>query len=579
LLVHLRGGPAAAYAFKHEVETRFNIDVPFTAPIATAGVQKSMHLYAAALWLVAALLALAGLAIVGQTLARQISLDAIDYPSLRAIGMTRGELFKLGFGRAALIAVGATPIAVVTAYLLSPFAPIGAARIAEPSPGFAFDVAVIGVGVGAAIVSVIALAIWPSLRSAKVYGSAGQRYEQSPSRIAASVARSSFSPSAGIGLRMALERGRGRTAVPVWSTIVAVAIGLAAVTATLTVGRSLTNLINSPGLAGLTYDAIVPSDSEDPHADEVVRDKLLAMPFVESTASGNALNIDIKGIDSFLVAFKQGDQVTFAMIRGRAPGVGLDAGLPEIALGPATMRRLRLRLGDTTAFIFAPSDESGSDVPKTQQARVVGVAAIPTLPWAAVEPGEGGVMTLEAMRRFGPDSGGCCFVKFKPGTDLASARTALEKQGLDAFPRTSRADLVTLERITNLPVLLSIAFGLMSVAALAHVLVTGIRRRRRDLAVLKTLGFVTKQVRGAIAWQSSTIVVLCALVGIPAGIGLGRWAWGVVADQFGVVPVPSVPILFTAIALPGAIFIANLIAVLPGRAAARTQPAVVLRSE
>jgi predicted lysophospholipase L1 biosynthesis ABC-type transport system permease subunit len=41
--------------------------------------------------------------------------------------------------------------------------------------------------------------------------------------------------------------------------------------------------------------------------------------------------------------------------------------------------------------------------------------------------------------------------------------------------------------------------GLLGAATLAQTLITSIRRRRRDLSVLKTLGFSAAQVRGAVA--------------------------------------------------------------------------------
>jgi ABC-type lipoprotein release transport system permease subunit len=127
--------------------------------------------------------------------------------------------------------------------------------------------------------------------------------------------------------------------------------------------------------------------------------------------------------------------------------------------------------------------------------------------------------------------------------------------------------------------LLSILFGAMAAAALAHVLVTAIRRRRRDLAILKTLGFVQRQVRSAVAWQASAVALLAVVAGIPAGVVLGRWGWRLVASEFGVVPVSVDPILTLALVLPAALILANIVAAIPGRVAARTKPALVLRTE
>jgi ABC-type antimicrobial peptide transport system permease subunit len=51
------------------------------------------------------------------------------------------------------------------------------------------------------------------------------------------------------------------------------------------------------------------------------------------------------------------------------------------------------------------------------------------------------------------------------------------------------------------------------------------------------------------------------------------------AAQLGVLPEPAIPLTAILIAIPGALALANLIAAAPARAAARTRPATVLRSE
>jgi predicted lysophospholipase L1 biosynthesis ABC-type transport system permease subunit len=121
--------------------------------------------------------------------------------------------------------------------------------------------------------------------------------------------------------------------------------------------------------------------------------------------------------------------------------------------------------------------------------------------------------------------------------------------------------------------------ALMAVGTLAHTLVSSTRRRRRDLAILKTLGFARPQLRGTVAWQATTLLAIALLIGLPTGIAGGRWGWRVFAGQLGVLPDPVVPLAAILLAVPGALVLANLVAALPGRAAARTQPATVLRSE
>ena len=88
-----------------------------------------------------------------------------------------------------------------------------------------------------------------------------------------------------------------------------------------------------------------------------------------------------------------------------------------------------------------------------------------------------------------------------------------------------------------------------------------------------------RQLRQVVAWQATTIAGIALLIGLPAGVAAGRWAWRLLAAQLGVLPEPAVPITTILIVIPAALVLANLIAAAPGQAAARTQPAAVLRTE
>ena len=115
--------------------------------------------------------------------------------------------------------------------------------------------------------------------------------------------------------------------------------------------------------------------------------------------------------------------------------------------------------------------------------------------------------------------------------------------------------------------------------SVAHALVTAVRRRRRDFALLKTLGFTRRQVSGSVAWQATTFGVVALCIGVPLGIVVGRWTWTALADNLGTVAEPIVPVLAFAVGVPFVLLVANLIAFVPGRIAAGLRPAAALRSE
>jgi ABC-type antimicrobial peptide transport system permease subunit len=140
-------------------------------------------------------------------------------------------------------------------------------------------------------------------------------------------------------------------------------------------------------------------------------------------------------------------------------------------------------------------------------------------------------------------------------------------------------EIVNSGSIKAIPTILGAGLAAGAVAALSITLIASVRRRRRDLAVLKTLGLSGRQLATIVAWQSSVAVTIGTIVGVPLGIVAGRLLWDLFASGIHAVPAPSVPALaIVGIAL-GAIVLANIVAAIPGRIAARTPTAILLRAE
>ena len=115
------------------------------------------------------------------------------------------------------------------------------------------------------------------------------------------------------------------------------------------------------------------------------------------------------------------------------------------------------------------------------------------------------------------------------------------------------AEIVNYRSLGTTPAVLGAGLAAGSVAALALTLVASVRRRRREFALLKTLGFTTRQVASTIAWQSSVSVGLGTLVGIPLGVVVGRALWTIFADEIHAVPNPSVPGWYIVLIAVGAL--------------------------
>ena len=120
------------------------------------------------------------------------------------------------------------------------------------------------------------------------------------------------------------------------------------------------------------------------------------------------------------------------------------------------------------------------------------------------------------------------------------------------------------------------AFG---AATLVHLLVVSVARRRREIGLLKVLGFVNSQVGSVVAWQATTLAAIGIIVGAPLGVVIGRVVWRAFANNLGAVPVSVVPIWFLVALLAGVVIVANLIAIGPALVATRSKPKELLRAQ
>jgi ABC-type antimicrobial peptide transport system permease subunit len=139
--------------------------------------------------------------------------------------------------------------------------------------------------------------------------------------------------------------------------------------------------------------------------------------------------------------------------------------------------------------------------------------------------------------------------------------------------------IVNYRSIGSTPVILAVGLAVGAMLALGLTLISSVRRRRRDLALLKTFGFTRRQLAATIAWQSSTTALVGVVMGIPLGIIIGRELWTLFAQSIYAVPDPTVPVLSVLVVGVGTILFANIFATLPGRSAAKTPAALVLRAE
>jgi hypothetical protein len=585
-IVRLRRGAADIPAFRAAIEKMAPGEaIAFqTTTVTEAKVARAVRPQVVALAVFALIVAVAGLLLVGQALARQSFLDSVDSPPLHALGFSRGQLFAGGMLRAVLVAVGGAVIATVAAVAASPLAPIGPARTAEPDPGVRVDALVLGIGALAIVVGLLALAAIPAWRFARAGASIDMARGARPSRLAGALARVGAPLPASAGVRMALEPGRGRTAVPSRTTIVTSALAIATVTAALVFAASLHHLVTTPRLYGWNWDVRMSVTGDDPAQIAKIRNQLggildASPRDVSAWSTASLSQLTVNRVSMPALGIRAGRTVGPTVVSGRLPQRG-----NEIALGALSMRTLGVSTGDSVNVTKA--DGSGRSM------RIVGRVVLPGLGTYSGSDktalGEGAVVARGALAALGANFGGEDFlVRFTPGASRAHvidraralASVAGGSQSVDVSNVQRPSDIVSYERVRTLPLLLAGVLAFLTTATVAHALVTAVRRRRRDLALLKTLGFSRGQTSRTVAWQATTVGAVALLCGVPLGIAGGRWGWQVLTDNLGTVSEPIVPRLALLLAIPLVILILNVVSFVPGRIAAHLRPATVLRSE
>ena len=128
------------------------------------------------------------------------------------------------------------------------------------------------------------------------------------------------------------------------------------------------------------------------------------------------------------------------------------------------------------------------------------------------------------------------------------------------------------------PITLAAGVAAAAVLALGLTILASVRQRRRDLALLKALGLRARQVR-RYRWQTTTILLVAIVAGIPLGVAVGNWTWDAFANSIGFVPVPVVPVAALTAGLAIVLLAGNLLAAGPAYLAARIRPAATFRTE
>ncbi|MEP7026679.1 MAG: ABC transporter permease, partial [Actinomycetota bacterium] len=532
-------------------------------------------------WILAALAALVALAVLGQAMARQSVVESQDYPTLTALGTSPGQLAAVGMARTLAVAIAGAAGGVALATALSPLAPMGEARLAEESTGVAFDPVVLPLGGLAVVAAVLAAGLWPALRAVRAQRPGDQVVAPRPSAIVARLGASGAPPSVLIGVRHALQQRSSGVAVPVGTALLGTVLAVTALCGTAVFGASLSHLLATPTLYGDPFQLNF-SSTGDPDSDflrTLAHDPALARISQGIVTESSINHVDVAGVAASSVR----GPLLFSTVAGHLPGDG------EIGLGGATMRQAGAHLGSVVQVtVSSPAGQK-----RTVPFRVVAQISFPVIS-GAVELGHGVLFTTAgydaAVCPPGPRQARCREAVHSTGNNgilasvvpgprgQAAISRYLDTDRTTAWLQTAPSSLINFGDAVNFPLLFGAMLAVFGAATLAHLLVVSVSRRRREIGLLKVLGFVNRQVASTVAWQATAVALAGMVIGVPLEVAIGQVLWRTFATGLGVIPVSVVPPLLVAVLAAGILVAANLLAVGPGLAATRSKPGELLRT-
>ena len=298
-------------------------------------------------------------------------------------------------------------------------------------------------------------------------------------------------------------------------------LAVIALCATGVFGASLNHLTATSGLWGdpeqVSFDpantALVKSLNDNPEVTAITKGVGGGEVMVNGKIVGSIVGTAVKGT------------LLFSTVVGHPP-----VGDGQIGLGVSTMHLVGAHIGSVVDVTV--TTHSGAQ--RTEPFRVVSQPSFPQL-GGFVSLGTGVLMTTADL----------VHIACPPGTQQALCRQktgGLQTGGIRVSfvsgPRGKAAmeryvaanapivttpiaptSLVNFGEAVNFPLIFGVMLAVFGAATLAHLLVVSVSRRRRDVGLLKVLGFVNRQVVSTVSWQATTLALVGVAPRCPPGAG------------------------------------------------------------
>ncbi|MGW7439282.1 FtsX-like permease family protein [Streptomyces sp. NPDC054849] len=388
-------------------------------------------------------------------------------------------------------------------------------------------------------------------------------------------------PRTGRGLRVQRVLGGSRLPRPVSmglgqpfarpgrTLLTMAAIVLGVTTVTLATGLTSTMLAYSEagrgdGGARVMVEVGGPGNGGTPPllGDAQIEERLRALPGATQVRARALAQVTLLGQSQPAFAdFHRGDGASWAgqIAEGRMPEA---AG--EVIAGPAFLTQRGLKVGDRVTLAL-----NGRQISATVVGELIeGNARALEASWETLTPLAPEVRALEYA------------VRLAPGADARAYAEAAEAADPGLRAHVSDAGNSATITVVTFSSVFTVLLSVVASLGVFNTVLLGVRERRRDLGMLKSIGMTPRQV---------VVMTVTSVVGVGAaggllGVPLGALAHRLVVDNVGVVAFPeSMKNVWDAPQLTGLLLAGVAIAVLgalvPARSAARMTIAAALHTE
>jgi len=481
---------------------------------------------------------------------------------LKAAGFTPGGVTGLFVAENLILAVIAGVIGTAAAIPITPLLLHRSADLlGTPTPsGLGLQTVAAGVlGVALIVTIFTALPAWRAgrLKVLDAIRLGRTSVSSRPSRTGELAARCHLPVAAVLGVKDAFA-ARSRAVMTILSLILTVT----AVVATLGTEATYRRVVGDSSLRAKPYDLLVQSDTTAP------RTRALLAPhrgeFTNAmTIAGLPVKVPGSGIEVYARALGGSYEARpYAIREGR-----MLAGPGEAIVGRGLLEKFGLRVGDELRV-------TALGHPLTL--RIVGRYVEPDND-ARTAIFDQRSLPVAAQRRLRPDFG--LSVPSVPAARRLGKELSAQSNG--SIHTTVTEDEVKQERADIRPIIwgmdaLLLAIGLVN---LVTTMLLGIRERRRDFAIFKSIGLTPRQVLGAVTAGGSMLTLVAVAIGIPVGAALFRIVVIATNPTDGPDLATTPTWWWLLLLVPGMFLFTTVAGLFPARRAAEIKPADALRYE